>query len=110
MSIDVQLYLIVGGLVVCSLITTWQAFQLRKIYRSSSSLIGALAFLAFGGKQVYGLVRLKSNIAGARLRGVMIDHLSTEQWLVGVVWSYAIVFGFILWMHWQHRDLKKLGV
>lgn len=110
MSIDTQLYLLTAGIAIGMSIVAWQAFQLRKIYRSHSSLIGALSFLALGLKQVYGLIRLHSLIAEARAKGVMIEHLSIEQWLVGVFWNYLIIMSFIFWLHLQHRDLKQLGI
>lgn len=110
MSIDHQLFLIVGGFALAMLIPAWQSFQLRAIYRSGSSAVGALTFLMLAGKNVYGFLRLRANIADARAKGIMIDHLTPEQWIVGVVWSFAIAAGFIWWLHWQHRDLKKLGV
>lgn len=109
-SIDTQLFLLTGGLALGMTIVAWQAFRLREIYRSRSALVGAVTFLLLGSRQVYNLFRLRSNIADARTRGIMIDHLSLEQWLVGVVWGYAIVIGFLIWMHWQHRDLKRLGL
>lgn len=110
MTIDNQLYLLTGGLAVLSIIAAWQASKLRSIYRSGSSWVGAITFFLLGARHVYSLVRLKSNIAGARARGVMIDHLTTEQWIVGVGWVYVIMIGFVAWQHWQHRDLKKLGI
>lgn len=110
MSIDLQLYLITIGIVAGTLIAAWQAFKLRSIYRSNSSLFGAFVFLLLGARQLYGLIRLKSTIADLRAKGVMIDHLTTEQWIVGVVWVYAIVIGFIIWQHWKRRDLRKLGI
>lgn len=109
MNIDVQLYLLTSGLAILGLVATWQAFRLRKIYRSYSSWIGAFTFLLLAGRQVYALYRLKSNLAEARRLGYMIDHLSVEQWIVGIVWPYAIFAGFIAWQHWQRADLKKLG-
>lgn len=110
MSIDAQLYILTSGLALGMVVVAWQAFRLRKVYRSHSALIGAITFLLLGSRQVYTLFRLRSNIAQARRQGIMIDHLSLEQWLVGVVWGYAIVIGFLIWMHWQHRDLEKLGL
>lgn len=110
MSIDAQLYILTSGLALGMAVVAWQAFRLRKVYRSHSALIGAITFVLLGSRQVYTLFRLRSNIAQARRQGVMIDHLSLEQWLVGVVWGYAIVIGFLIWMHWQHRDLEKLGL
>lgn len=121
MSIDAQLFVITGGLAVCSLFATWQAFRLRAIYRSKASWVGAVTFLLWGGRHVYSLTTLRGNIAksrliieeaklkGVNLRGVTLDHLTGEQWL-NIIWIYAIAFGFIWWQHLQHRDLKKLGV
>lgn len=109
-SIDAQLYILTSGLAALGLIAAWQALRLRNIYRSYSSWIGAITFLLLAGRQVYALIRLRANLAEARRLGYMIDHLSTEQWLVGVVWPYAVIVGFILWQDRQHRDLKKLGI
>lgn len=78
-------------------------------------------FILLGLQRLYGLYRLKANIAtsrlildeakakGVNLRGVSLDRLSPEQW-VGIIWSFAILAGFILWQHWQYRDLKRLGM
>lgn len=109
-SIDAQLYLLTSGLAILGLIAAWQAFRLRKIYRTYSSWIGAVTFLLLAGRQVYVLYRLRSNIAEARRLGYMIDHLSLEQWIVGVLWMYLTAVGFVLWQHRQHRDLKRLGI
>lgn len=109
-SIDVQLYLLSGGLAVLGLVAAAQSLRLRKIYRSRSSWIGAFAFLLLAGRQVYALYRLKANLAEARRLGYMIDHLSVEQWIVGVLWPYAILASFVIWQHWQHREFKKFGV
>ena len=110
LSIDTQLYLIAGGLTLLLLFAAWQAFKLRGIYRSNSSWVGAFTFFLLASRQAFTLYRLKSNIAAARARGIMIDHLTTEQWLVAVVWAYAVAIGFVVWMHWQRQDLKRLGV
>jgi hypothetical protein len=110
MTIDFQLYLITSGLAVGALIAAWKAFHLRSILRSRSSLFGAFIFLLLGARQSYSLFRLKANLVDARAKGYMIDHLSTEQWLVGVLWPYVVIYGFVFWLYWQHRDLKRLGV
>lgn len=110
MTIDTKLYLITGGIAALSLVATWQAFRLKTIYGSGSSLFGAFVFFLFGARQFYLLIRLKTQIAEARAQGVMIDKLTVEQWVVGVIWVYAIVIGFVIWMHWRRRDLKKLGI
>lgn len=110
LAIDTQLYLITSGIAALTLIAAWQAFKLRSIYRSGSSLFGACVFLLLGARQLYGLIRLHSTIADLRAKGVMIDHLTVEQWLVGVVWIYAILVGFVVWQHWKRNDLKKLGI
>ena len=110
MTIDTQLFLITGGLTICSLVCAWQAYMLGGILRANSAKFGAFVFFLLGARQVYGMIRLKANIATARARGVMIDQLTVEQWLVGVIWVYAIMIGFIIWLHWRRSDLKKLGV
>lgn len=110
MNIDAQLYILTSGLAALGLVAAWQAYRLRKIYRTYSSWIGAVTFLLLAGRQVYALIRLRANIAEARRLGYMIDHLSAEQWVVGILWPYVIFTGFILWQHWQHRDLKRLGI
>lgn len=110
MSIDVQLYLLTSGLASLGLVAVWQAWRLRRIYRSYASWIGAATFLLLSGRQVYALVRLHANLAEARRIGYMIDHLSLEQWIVGVLWPYAIFAGFVLYQHQQRRDLKRLGI
>jgi hypothetical protein len=104
LSIDVQLYLLNAGLTGGAFFAAWQAFGLRKTYRSKSSWVGAFTFLSMGLHQAYDLYRLQSAIAEARAKGYMIDHLTTEQWLSGVLWLYVIVAGFILWLHLQHRE------
>lgn len=106
-SIDTQLFVFTGGLAVGMLFVAWMAYRLRRIYRTNSALVGALAFIALAARQVYGLLRLRSQIAEARTKGVMIDHLSLEQWLVGVGWAYLIVILFIVWMLWQRHDYFK---
>lgn len=95
-SIDTQLYILTSGLAILGLIAAWQAFRLRSIYRSYSSWIGAFTFLLLAGRQVYALYRLKANLAEARRLGYMIDHLSAEQWVIGVLWPYVILAGFVL--------------
>lgn len=110
MSIDVQLYLLTGGLTVLGLVAAWQAFRLGTIYRSHASWIGAVTFLLLAGRQAYALYRLQHNINEARERGYMIERLTAEQWLVGVLWGYVIMAGFITWQHLQRRDLKKIGL
>lgn len=110
MTIDTQLFLITGGLVICAVIAAWQAWKLGGILRANSAKFGAFVFFLLGARQVYGMIRLKANIADARARGVMIDRLTVEQWIVGVIWVYAIMIGFIVWMHWRRSDLKKLGI
>lgn len=107
MTIDTQLYLLTGGLSVLGLVSAWQAWRLRMIYRSRSSWIGMVTFLLLGGRQAYSLFRLRTNISDARARGAMIDHLTIEQWIVGVLWVYAIMIGFVAWQHWQHRELER---
>jgi hypothetical protein len=109
LSIDSQLYLLTAGLVLGMGFASYQAFRLKLSYRSHSSLIGSLAFMALTGRQVYGLYRLRSAIAEARAKGVMIERLSWEQWVVNVGWVYLVVALFIWWLTWQRRDLKKLG-
>lgn len=108
-SIDTQLYLITGGLAVLVGFAAYQAYRLKDLYRSKSSAFGAFVFMLFGLRQIYTLFRLKHNIADARAKGVMIESLSLEQWLVGVLWAYAIAIGFVIWLYWQRNDLKKLG-
>lgn len=110
MSIDAQLYVITAGLTLGVLVAAWQAYQLKKLYRSKSSAFGAFVFVLFGARQTYSLLRLKANISAARAQGTMIDHLNAEQWIVGVVWAYAIIVGFNVWLHWKYLDLKKLGI
>lgn len=110
MTIDTQLYLITAGLALGSAVAAWQAFQLRNFYRSGSALFGAFVFLSLGARQIYTLIRLHAAIADARARGIMIDHLSTEQWIVGVAWTYQITIGFIVWQYWKRQDLRKYGI
>ena len=121
MSIDIQLYIISGGLVVLSGVAAWQAFRLRAVYRSKASWIGMVTFILLGLQRLYGFYGLKKNIAksrliiedakakGVNLRGVNLDRLSPEQW-VGIAWSIIVLLGFIAWQHWQHRDLRRIGV
>ena len=108
MSIDLQLYLLSGGLAGGGAIAAWQSFRRRKIYRSTSAFIGMVTFVLLGTRQVYSILRLRSSIAQARTRGTMIEHLSIEQWIVGVLWGYLIIVGFVLWQHWQHLEIKRL--
>lgn len=110
MSIDAQLYLLTGGLSIIIGFAAYQAYTLKNLYKSKSSALGAFIFILLGARQVYSLLRLHHNIADARANGVMIDHLTLEQWLVGVVWAYLIAFGFTIWLHWQRNDLRKLGI
>lgn len=109
-SIDAQLYVLTGGLATLGIVAARQAWRLRTIYRSHASWIGAITFLLLAGRQIYALYRLQHNIKEARLRGYMIERLTAEQWIVGVLWGYAIMGGFVLYQHYQHRDLKKLGI
>ena len=109
-SVDIQLYLLSSGLTTLSMVAAWQSWRLRKIYRSRSSLIGVVTFVLLGGRQAYVLFRLKNNIAAARAKGLMIESLTTEQWIVSVLWAFAIMIGFVTWQHWQHRELKALGI
>lgn len=118
MTIDVQIWVVSGTFTLLSLVAAWQAWRLKKIYRSGSSWIGMITFILLGGQRLYGLFRLQANIEksraiieeakakGVNMRGVNLDRLSPEQWL-GVAWSFAIIFGFIVWQHWQHRDFEK---
>lgn len=110
LSIDAQLYILTGGLVILIGIAAIQAFLLKNIYKSKSSTFGAFVFVLFGLRQLYTFFRLKSNIALARQQGVMVDHLNLEQWIVVVLWPYLIAIGFVIWLQWRRNDLKKLGI
>lgn len=65
--------------------------------------------MLLAGMQIKGLVRLPSAIVEAQRKGYMFEQLTASQW-VDVVWSYLIVVGFIVFLDWLRRDLKKLGV
>lgn len=110
LSIDTQLYILSVGICIIQLIPIYQAYVLKTLYKSNSALFGAFVFFLSGSRQAYVLFRLRYNIADARAKGYMIDHLTLEQWLVGIVWIYAIGIGFVIWLHWKRYDLKKLGL
>lgn len=110
MDIEAQLYIITGGICILFLIPIYQAYVLKTLYKSKSSLFGAFVFFLVGSRQTYALFRLKHNINELKAKGVIIEKLTIEQWLVGVVWVYAIAIGLIIWLHWKRHDLKKLGL
>lgn len=109
MNIVTLLLLIVLSIAVLYTVIIVQVVVLARIYRMRSWWVGAGTFVLLGGRQIFGLIRLPSAIIEAQLKGVMIEHLNNEQWLM-VVWGYVIVVGFIVFLDWLRRDLKKIGV
>lgn len=87
----------------------FQIVALARIYHSGAWLVGAVAFILLGSKQIKNLLRLPAAIMDAQAKGVMINHLSLEQW-IDVIWSYAAIAAFIWFLDWLRRDLKKIGV
>ena len=109
MHIVTTLILVLLGLAICFAVIAFQMVTLARIYRSWSWWVGASTFGLLGAKQTYGVLKLPSMILQAQLKGVMIDHLSAEQW-INVGWSYLIAVGFIVWLDWLRRDLSKIGL
>lgn len=109
MNILMQIQLIVLGLGIAYAVVVMQIFILARIYRSWSWWIGAATIIALATRQLYLIIKVPTSILEAHLRGYMIDHLSSDQW-VQVGWQYLVAVGFIVWMDWQRRDLQKLGV
>ena len=99
--------IIVLGLAVGFVVIVFQMVALARIYRSWSWWVGAGTFLLLGVKQQYALVKLPAVIVQAQLKGVMIESMTTEQW-VNVAWSYAVTAGFIWWLDWMRRDFEKV--
>lgn len=111
MNIIDQIQIISLVLALGFVVVTIQVFSLRYIYKSRSWLIGSLAFLALGAKQVVGYVRLPAAFRRAQELGIKIpDHLDWEQ-ILNIVWAFVIVGLFILWLFWMRRDLRNnMGV
>lgn len=109
-DVVVQFYLLTCGICFLSGVAALQALMFKKYYPSGSSWLGMIAFVLWGLRFAYNTYRLGHSIEEARAKGYMIEHLTTEQWLVAVIWAYAITLAFILWQHWRRWDLKKLGI
>jgi hypothetical protein len=109
MNIVTQLILILLGITIIYGLTVVQSMLLWRFYQSRSWLIGAATFFLLGARQIWALLQLPSQIIQAQLQGVMITRLTAVQW-IAVVWAYIIGIGFICFLDWQRRDLKRLGV
>jgi hypothetical protein len=109
LSIVTQLILILLGITAIYVLTVVQSILLWRFYQSRSWMIGASIFLSLGARQIWALIQLPSQIIQAQLQGVMITHLTGQQW-IGIVWAYQIGLGFICFLDYQRRDLLKLGI
>lgn len=109
MNIVTELILILLGITVIYGLTIVQSYLLWRFFKSYSWLIGAATFFLLGARQIWALLQLPSAIIQAQLQGILINHLTGQQW-IGIVWAYIIGIGFIAFLDWQRRDLKKLGV
>lgn len=109
MDIVSQLILVTFIFVALYGVIVAQVIALRRALRSTAWTLLMSAYIIGGLLQIWRLLRLPIMIMQAKVKGVLPETLTFEQWATVVV-SFLIVILLILGFNRLRRDLRKVGI
>ena len=86
-----------------------QAWRLSRIFRSTAWTFLAAGFGFLGLRQVWAITRMPAALRRAVARGVLIENIAAEQWIL-VALAFLAAGCLIVGMDRLRSDLRRIGV